>query len=189
IACADCITGFIQQGSPSGQETEIAGLATYAVGDSASSQIVVFGPDVFGWKFNNSRLLADEYASHDFRVLVPDLFGGKIRGSQWTLSVQDPVNKNSSLIQRFNARPLSLSILIPFILRTGQSAQTAKIATLTEYLRREYPEAKIGFVGFCWDGRYVITLNSLFNATVAAYLSQVSFLSDWMELQNLSALW
>ena len=57
----------------------LAGLQVYATGDEASSRVIVFGVDVFGWRFVNSRLLADEYASRGFRVLIPDLFAGKCK--------------------------------------------------------------------------------------------------------------
>jgi len=79
------------------------------------------------------------------------------------------------LFQRFVARPLSLSVLIPFVLRNGHTAQTAKIETLTAHLRREHPDAKIGYVGFCWGGRYAVASNPIFDATVAAHPSQVNY--------------
>jgi dienelactone hydrolase len=188
MSCEDCVTGVVQEGSPSGKEDKIAGLATYVVGDPASP-IIVVGTDIFGWKFVNTRLLADEYASKGFRVLIPDLFDGqsvlyifsqvvqRLLGyqiPQWTLSARDPVNENPSLIQRI-ARPFSLSIMVPFLLRNGHAAQTTKITKLVEQLRQEKPDAKIGFVGFCWGGRYAITLNSIFDATVAAHPSLVKF--------------
>ncbi|KAJ7931507.1 dienelactone hydrolase [Mycena leptocephala] len=172
MSCEDCVTGVVQEGSPSGKEDKIAGLATYVVGDPASP-IIVVGTDIFGWKFVNTRLLADEYASKGFRVLIPDLFDG-YQIPQWTLSARDPVNEKPSLIQRI-ARPFSLSIMVPFLLRNGHAAQTTKITKLVEQLRQEKPDAKIGFVGFCWGGRYAITLNSIFDATVAAHPSLVKF--------------
>ncbi|KAJ7773264.1 alpha/beta-hydrolase [Mycena metata] len=176
MSCADCVTGVVQQGSPSGTEVNIAGLPTYSVGDSPSSQIIVVGADVFGWRFNNNRLLADEYAARGFRVLLPDLFNGW-EIPRWTLDANDPMNETPSLFQRFIARPLSMSILIPFVVRNGP-AQTARITKFVENLRREQPNAKIGYIGFCWGGRYAITLNPFFDATVAAHPSQVKFPSE-----------
>ncbi|KAJ6513289.1 dienelactone hydrolase [Mycena sanguinolenta] len=176
MACTECVTGVIQQGSPIGEEDKIAGLSSYTTGDIDSTRIVVVGTDIFGWKFVNTRLLADEYASQGFRVIVPDLFDG-YQIPQWTLSARDPVNEKPSLVQRI-ARPLSLSVMVPFVLRNGHPAQTAKITKLVEQLRKDKPEAKIGFVGFCWGGRYAITLNSIFDATVAAHPSLVKFPSE-----------
>lgn len=76
MACADCVSGAVHEGTPTGTEITLAGLPTYAVGDEASKRIVIFGHDIFGWKFVNTRLLADEYAARGFRVLVPDLYDG-----------------------------------------------------------------------------------------------------------------
>ena len=77
MACADCVTGFIHEGTPVGKEITLAGLQVYATGDEASDRVIVYGVDIFGWRFVNSRLLADEYASRGFRVLIPDLFSGE----------------------------------------------------------------------------------------------------------------
>lgn len=76
MSCADCVSGFLQEGTPTGTEIKIASLPVYAVGAEDAPRIVVFGTDIFGWRFNNTRLLADEYAARGFRVLVPDLFDG-----------------------------------------------------------------------------------------------------------------
>ncbi|OCH85956.1 alpha/beta-hydrolase [Obba rivulosa] len=174
MACADCVSGSIHPGTPAGTEITLAGLPTYAVGDAASTRIVIFGTDIFGWKLVNTRLLVDEYAARGFRVLVPDLFDG-YELPQWTLGARDPVNEAPSLFQRVVARPLSLFVLAPFVLRNSQGAQNAKITALVSHLRAAHPGAKIGFVGFCWGGRYAITLNGLFEATVAAHPSLVKY--------------
>lgn len=76
MACVDCVSGNVHTGTPVGEEITLAGLSTYATGDPNSQRIVVFGIDVFGWRFVNTRLLADEYATRGFRVYIPDLFDG-----------------------------------------------------------------------------------------------------------------
>jgi len=182
MACADCVSGAVHEGTPTGTEITLAGLPTYAVGDEASKRIVIFGHDIFGWKFVNTRLLADEYAARGFRVLVPDLYDG-YEVPQWTLSARDPVNESLSLFQRVFARPLSLFVLVPFVLRNSQASQNTKISGLVAHLRAAQPDAKLGFVGFCWGGRYAITLNGLFDATVSAHPSLVKYP---VELENVS---
>ncbi|KAH9948883.1 dienelactone hydrolase [Amylocystis lapponica] len=183
MACADCVSGSLHAGTPVGQEITIAGLSTYAVGDETSKRIVVFGVDIFGWKFNNTRLLADEYATRGFRVLVPDLFDG-YELPTWTLSARDPVNDAPTLFQRVFARPLSLFVLVPFVLRNSGAAQSAKIGAFVAALSTEHPAAKIGFVGFCWGGRYAITMNSSFDASVAAHPSLVKFPEDLADVSK-----
>ena len=93
MACADCVSGFVHEGTPLGKEISLAGLQVYATGDDASSRVIIFGVDVFGWRFVNSRLLADEYASRGFHVLIPDLFNGEraltINVSSWLLCLPE----------------------------------------------------------------------------------------------------
>ncbi|OBZ68685.1 Protein AIM2 [Grifola frondosa] len=174
MSCVECISGSVHTGTPTGTEITLASLSTYAVGDESSKRIIVMGADIFGWKMVNARLLADEYAARGFRVLVPDLFDG-YELPQWTLSANDPANEAPTLFQRFIARPISLFILVPFVLRHTQPNQTAKLTALAAHLREAHPDAKIGYVGFCWGGRYALTLNALFDATVAAHPSLVKY--------------
>ena len=76
MSCPNCVTGSVHSGTPKGTEIKIGGLDAYVVGDESSDRIIVIAVDIFGWKFVNTRLLADEYASHGFRVVLLDLFDG-----------------------------------------------------------------------------------------------------------------
>ena len=70
-----CVSGHLHSGTPKGSEQTIAGLPTYVTGES-KGKTVVFVTDIFGYKLNNVRILADEYADQGFRVLIPDLLDG-----------------------------------------------------------------------------------------------------------------
>lgn len=76
MTCPDCVSGTIHSGTPKGTEIKVAGFNAYATGDENSNRVIMIGVDIFGWKFVNTRLLADEYASHGFRVIMADLFNG-----------------------------------------------------------------------------------------------------------------
>lgn len=76
MSCPDCVTGFIHSGTPKGAEVKIGGVNAYTVGPEDSKRVIVIGTDIFGWRLVNARLLADEYASKGFRVVIPDLFSG-----------------------------------------------------------------------------------------------------------------
>ncbi|OBZ72821.1 Protein AIM2 [Grifola frondosa] len=187
MACAECVSGSVHTGTPTGTEITLASLSTYAVGDESSKRIIVMGADIFGWKFINTRLLADEYAARGFRVLVPDFFDGAhlcYELPEWTLSANDPANETATLFQRFIARPISLFILAPFVLRHTQPNQTAKLTAVAAHLREAYPDAKIGYVGFCWGGRYALTLNALFDATFAAHPSLVKYPAELVAIEK-----
>lgn len=76
MSCPECVTGFIHNGTPKGTEVKVGGINAYTVGLEDSKRVIVFGTDIFGWRLVNARLLADEYASKGFRVVIPDLFSG-----------------------------------------------------------------------------------------------------------------
>lgn len=76
MSCPDCINGSLHTGTPVGSETKVGGVNAYVTGDETSSRIIIIGADIYGWKFVNTRLLADEYAARGFRVVVPDFFSG-----------------------------------------------------------------------------------------------------------------
>ncbi|KAI0712480.1 alpha/beta-hydrolase [Earliella scabrosa] len=172
MSCPNCVSGTIHHGTPKGAEVIVGGFNAYAVGDENSDRIIVIGVDIFGWKFVNTRLLADEYASHGFRVVIPDLFNG-YELPQWTLAARDPVYPRT-LFQRYIALPASLFVLAPFVLRNAPR-QASTLATVASALRAARPSAKVGFVGFCWGGRFAISENHQFDATVACHPSLVKF--------------
>ena len=78
---------------PAGVEVQLGGVDCYDVNER-SPHLVVFCTDVFGWRFQASRRVADQIAAGGFHVVVPDMFGGDAvtaeqgatRGMAWVLS-------------------------------------------------------------------------------------------------------
>ena len=69
-----CRTGFRWNGTPVGREAKLADNEAYITGDNANRAILVCH-DALGWKFNNTRLLADHYAKEvGATVYMPDLW-------------------------------------------------------------------------------------------------------------------
>lgn len=65
--------GFRWNGTPQGHEATLAGQNTYVAGSNPNAAILVIH-DMYGWKFENIRLLADQYAEEvGATVYVPDL--------------------------------------------------------------------------------------------------------------------
>lgn len=79
MACKECLSGALHESTPVGREETIHGLPTY-VSEPPTGQvtgIIVIIPDGLGWKFNNSRILADTYAKRtNARVYLPDFMDG-----------------------------------------------------------------------------------------------------------------
>ena len=71
----------MHEGTPTGREEKIHGLDTYISDPPQGSDakgVVVIIPDAFGWKFNNTRVMADSMAKKgNMKVLVPEFMGGK----------------------------------------------------------------------------------------------------------------
>lgn len=69
-----CAEGNFHEGTPIGTHKELFGLPTYSVGNSSSSNIIVILTDIYGNKFNNVLLIADEISKNgDYLVLIPDI--------------------------------------------------------------------------------------------------------------------
>lgn len=65
--------GFRWNGKPQGHETTLAERNTYKTGSNPDVAILLIH-DLYGWKFDNLRLLADHYAEEvGATVFMPDL--------------------------------------------------------------------------------------------------------------------
>lgn len=65
--------GFRWNGKPQGHETTLAERHTYKTGSNPDVAILLIH-DLYGWKFDNLRLLADHYAEEvGATVFMPDL--------------------------------------------------------------------------------------------------------------------
>jgi len=74
MASSCCVNGFEWNGTPTGQESTLAGNNVYVTGSNSEVAILVI-TGLYGWKFVNERLLADHYAREvDATVYVPDLY-------------------------------------------------------------------------------------------------------------------
>ena len=80
MACSQCASGALHEGTPVGRVDTVHGLPTYISEPPAGQSpkgIVVIIPDAFGWDFNNNRILADKYAQRlNGRVYLPDFMNG-----------------------------------------------------------------------------------------------------------------
>jgi dienelactone hydrolase len=79
-ACADCIKGSLDDGTPRGEDSTIAGVPCYLTKPTAAAangSAIILATDIFGYKLINARLIADAYADAGFICVVPDYFQGE----------------------------------------------------------------------------------------------------------------
>lgn len=82
MACTECASGYLHEGTPVGHVEALHGLPTYVSeppSEDSSKGIVVIISDAFGWDLNNSRILADAYAKRaNVTVYLPDFMNGTL---------------------------------------------------------------------------------------------------------------
>ncbi|TRX88119.1 hypothetical protein FHL15_010965 [Xylaria flabelliformis] len=130
-----CLKTFTWGGTPTGKEVKLANNNSYVTGDNKDAA-VLFIHDLFGWKYNNIRLLADHYAREaNVTVYVPDFFGGWV--VDWELVEQDRFDKiDLAGLLRDNSREI----------RGPEMEACAKA------LKSEHGFKRLGAIGFCYGG-------------------------------------
>jgi dienelactone hydrolase len=74
MAQSCCLAGFEWDGTPTGTEGKLGDLNAYIAGNTGSHACILVIHDLFGWTFNNLRLLCDHYAKEaECAVYMPDL--------------------------------------------------------------------------------------------------------------------
>jgi dienelactone hydrolase len=169
--CANCVRAFVREGKPSGELISLrsddgamapAYLKRAPAGSPTPTPTILIVTDVFGYRFKNSQVLADEYAARGFNVIVPDIFkGGGIDGDS-TAPLMD-VEKASF----FSAAGTVCSFvpsLVSFLWANGSRAvMQPRVQALARSAREKAielggPGAKMGAVGFCFGGPYAVLL-------------------------------
>ncbi|KEZ40051.1 hypothetical protein SAPIO_CDS9051 [Scedosporium apiospermum] len=140
-----CTIGVKHSGEPVGQLIKVAGkwdayLATPPPDNTRTGKGILFCPDVIGiWQ--NSKLLADQFAANGYLTLVIDEFNG------------DPLDLNRPADFDFTAwlnhgsdgkNPHTKEAVDPIIV--------AAIKTL----REEYGIERVGAVGYCFGAKYLV---------------------------------
>lgn len=140
-----CTIGVKHRGEATGQIVKVAGkwdayLATPAPGKVHEGKAILYLPDVISiWQ--NSKLMADQYAANGYLTLVLDLFNG------------DPVALN---------RPAGFDFMS--WLQKGSDGNNPHTAEAVDpiveagikTLKEEYGIKKVGAVGYCFGGKYVV---------------------------------
>lgn len=110
MACRDCITGGLHEGTPVGRVETVHGLPAY-ISEPPDGQspkgIIVIVPDALGWELNNSRILADTYARRtNARVYLPEFTDGHSMSSSLFASMDIIMGNGSMIWKMFVSLPL-----------------------------------------------------------------------------------
>ncbi|KAK5269512.1 hypothetical protein LTR96_005208 [Exophiala xenobiotica] len=169
---ACCLSGSVHSGTPSGREDTIGGLPCYISEPSSSSSssssepssnssksaAVVFLVDIFGWKFKNVRLLADQYAAAGFKCYIPDVHEGDSLPIEFLQSVEPPLKQKEQegMLAKAKETVDVMATLGPWLAKHREGVSEPIISGFINTVRNTPGVDKIGAIGFCWGGRYAI---------------------------------
>jgi len=157
---ACCISGSVHEGQPKGREDTIGGLPTYIAepkgGDKSKS--VVFIVDIFGWKFPNVRLLADNYAKAGLYCYIPDVHEGDSLPISFLQNVEPPLKdkEQAGLIDQAKNTAIVATTLPRWLAKHREGVSRPVIDGFINTVRMTPGTNKVGAIGFCWGGRYAI---------------------------------
>ena len=168
-----CLSGSVHSGTPTGREDTIGGLPCYIAEPSSPSDqattntsvaankrpAVIFLVDIFGWKFPNLRLLADNYAkAGNITVYIPDIHEGDSLDIEFLQTVEPPlkVREQQGVLDKAKQTAGIATTLGPWLIKHREAVTEPIVSGFVNAVRQIPGTNKIGALGFCWGGRYAI---------------------------------
>jgi dienelactone hydrolase len=157
---ACCLSGSVHDGTPKGREDNLGGLDVYVSEpeNKSTAKSIVFITDIFGWKFKNVRLLADNYAKAGFTCYIPDVHQGDSLPEEFLQSVEPPlkVREQEGVVDKAKETVDVMATLGPWLAKHREGVSEPLISGFVNTVRQIPGTQKVGAIGFCWGGRYAI---------------------------------
>lgn len=155
-----CLSGSVHSGTPKGREDTIGGLDVYVAEPESKStaKSIIFIVDIFGWKFKNVRLLADNYAKAGFYCYIPDVHQGDSLPEEFLQSVEPPLKEReqAGIIDKAKGTVDVMATLGPWLAKHREAVSEPLISGFVNTVKTTPGTNKVGAIGFCWGGRYAI---------------------------------
>lgn len=179
-----CLSGKINDGTPTGKIETIDNLQTYVAApkDGSKAKSIVFLVDIFGWEFKNVRLLADNYAKAGFYCYIPDVHQGDSLPLEFLNSVEPPLKtrEQQGVLDKGKSTATVASILPPWLVKHREGVSQPLIVSFISAVRAVPGTGKIGAIGFCWGGRYaILAAHKEVDAAYACHPSLVAVPGDF----------
>lgn len=147
---ACCIQTTFHEGTPVGALTHQFGRDTYEVGTNKERVIVIL-TDVYGYKYNNVQLVADELAKHGYYVVIPDILN------------DDPIP--------------SIEVFAEWFLKHGPEITSPIVDGFLAELKKGLQPKFLGAIGYCFGAKYAVRNLTKIGPLDAAALAHPSFVS------------
>jgi dienelactone hydrolase len=161
-----CVTGAVHSGTPTGFVQTIGDRKAYVVGSNKDNALLYI-TDVFGYEYNNHRLLADTFAKElPATVYVGDFLE---ESGFSNLSAEELKNVDFPKFSAFN----------------NKEKRFPQILAMAEHLRKEYK--KVFVIGYCWGAWGAAMLAAKKGLIDGVSLNHPSRLEIPNDLENLTA--
>ncbi|GAD93966.1 dienelactone hydrolase family protein [Paecilomyces variotii No. 5] len=166
-----CYQGVKHEGTARGTLSKLDNFEIYTVGPEKKNtdKGILILTDVIGHRFINAQLIADAFAENGYFVMVPDLFDNDAI----------PLNRPGD----FDLQAWKSGKYHPKGVAHGPESVDPIVDTCVAEMRSKYGIKKVGAVGYCFGGKYVV--RHLKPGKIdAGYTAHPSFV-DSEELRNI----
>ncbi|WIA14660.1 hypothetical protein OEZ85_003162 [Tetradesmus obliquus] len=152
--CANCVIGSLDEGTPKGKESTIAGVPCYiSEPPTGSSAAIILGTDVFGYKLPNARLIADAFADNGFLCVVPDYFKGEPMDMQMLLTYESlPGLSLLGKARSYLWLAWKWMGMGAWLKRHPADCAIDVVTAAAAELRDKHGARKVGLQGYCYGG-------------------------------------